>query len=100
MNYKELSEVDAMDLNEHTYRLTLVHWVDDPTMDPDSRLYFKRKLCGALWRTQCQWFHPAKSRPPVPVFLHHPKSTQSTLETHPVVSEVSSIQDTLTVKPI
>jgi hypothetical protein len=66
-NYKELSEVKALTMNERTYRLTLLHWVDDPTMDPDSR----QRCC------------PTKRRPLVPIFLHHPKSTQSTLETPP-----------------
>jgi hypothetical protein len=46
MKYHELSEPEALAMNESTYRLILLHWIDNFSMDNESRLYFKRKLCG------------------------------------------------------
>jgi hypothetical protein len=74
-NYRELSETEALALNEVAYQLILKHWTDDPTMDPNSHLYFKT--------SRLQRHCSTERRPPVPVLLCAPQSAQDTLENTP-----------------
>jgi hypothetical protein len=93
-NYQELTELEALALNETTFRLTLLHWIDDKTMDPDSRLYFQRKLCG---HRDKEGVVQQKEGLQFQYFYIIPKIHKVPWKTRPVVSEVSSIQETLSV---
>jgi hypothetical protein len=93
-NYRELSEAEALAMNETTYRLILLHWIDDFSVDDDSRLYFKRKLCG---NRNADGVVQQKEGLQFQYFYILPKVHKVPWKTRPVVSEVSSIQEALSV---
>jgi hypothetical protein len=93
-NYCELTETEALALNEHTYRRILLHWIDDVSMDPDSRRYFERKLCGLR---DTDGVIQQKEGLQFQYFYILPKVHKVPWKTRPVVSEVSSIQEALSV---
>jgi hypothetical protein len=93
-NYQELTELEALTSNETTFRLTLLHWIDDKNIDTDSRLYFERKLCGTR---DSEGVVQQKEGLQFQYFYIIPKIHKVPWKTRPVVSEVSSIQETLSV---
>ena len=44
--YLELSENEALATNELVFCTILYEWVDGPSNNDETKLYFKRKLCG------------------------------------------------------
>jgi hypothetical protein len=93
-NYLELSENEALATNELVFRTILDEWVDGPSNNDETELYFTRKLCGLR---DTDGIVQQRETLQFQYFYILPKVHKTPWATRPVVSEVSSIQEALSV---